>query len=399
MPATEPRPSPYFEGHDGARFLFIYVALYAPFAVCTPYLQVLLKCQGFQKDDIGLILGFFAAMAVIAPPIWGYLVDRTGRPRLILGLAVLGAAPTFLLFGLTKAVWVAAAIAVLFGFFYCSLVPLTNGITFRYLKARSGDYGRIRVGGSAGFICTVLVLEWTGISKDSPGKMILGAMLVAGIIHLTSVFFLPDADGGTTRKAKGPEAHHAPNLRALLNRPFLCFTFAALLGRMSMMAYYSFFTLFLTERFGMDSPGILWVIGPISEIPVIFFSRRIMAKIGARNLFALGLLGCAVRLLGFAGASYIWMLVPLQLLHSLTFGAFHTASVTYVSKCVPRELQGTAQTTFAALTAGVGGIAGSVLGGRIAHHYGFPTLYLSAGLFAAVALVILLVAVPAMETE
>jgi len=399
MSEPTPRHSHRFEGHDGARFVFIYVALYAPFAVCTPYLQVLLKCQGFDKTQIGVILGFFAAMAVIAPPIWGYLVDRTGRPRLILGLAVLGAAPTFLLFGLTHAMWVAAAIAALFGFFYCSLVPLTNGITFRYLKARSGDYGRIRIGGSVGFILTVLALEWSGISKDSPGKMILGAMLVAGVIHLTSVFFLPDADGGTTRKAKDHDDHHAPNLRALLNRRFLCFTFAALLGRMSMMAYYSFFTLFLAEQFGMEKPGLLWVIGPLSEIPVIFYSRRIMAKIGARNLFALGLFGCAVRLLGFAGASYVWMLIPLQLLHSLTFGAFHTASVTYVSKCVPRDLQGTAQATFAACTAGIGGIAGSALGGRIAENYGFPMLYLSAGLFAVVALVILLVAVPAMKTE
>jgi PPP family 3-phenylpropionic acid transporter len=399
MPDPAARTSHRFEGHDGLRFLFIYVALYIPFAVATPYLQKLLACRGFDKGEIGLILGFFECMAVIAPPIWGYLVDRTGTPRLILGLAVFGIAPTFLLFGLASSVWVAIGIALLFGFFYRSVIPLTDGITFRYLKKRHGDYGRIRIGGSTGFILSVLALELVGISKTTSGTMILVAMVVACSIHLISVFFLPDAEGGTTRRAREASPHEAPHLRALLTRPFLCFTFTAFLGRMSMMAYYSFFTLFLAEQFGMKNPGLLWIVGPISEMPVIFFSRRIMDRIGARNLFALGLAGCTVRLIGFAGASQIWMLVPLQLLHSLTFGAFHTASVTYVSKCVPHELQGTAQTTFAALTAGVGGILGSAIGGLVALHYGFPVLYLGAGLLALLALAMLLLTVPAMRTD
>jgi PPP family 3-phenylpropionic acid transporter len=385
-----------FDGLDGLRFLFVYIALYVPFAVCTPYLQKLLQCRGFSPAQIGLILGFFECMAVIAPPIWGYLVDRTRSPRLILGIAVTGTAPTFLLFGLVHTVFLTICIAVVFGFFYRSLVPLTDGITFRYLKARNGDYGRIRIGGSTGFILSVLTLELIGISQSKTGNMILGAMLVAGVVQFSSVLFLPDADAGPQREA---DKHEAPHLGALLTRPFVCFTFTAFLGRMAMMAYYSFFTLYLMDQFNMDRPGLLWIVGPISEIPLIFFSRKIIAKIGARNLFALGLAGCTVRLLGFAGATYVWLLIPLQLLHALTFGAFHTASVTYVSKCVPKDLQGTAQTTFAALTAGAGGILGSALGGLVAQRYGYPMLYISASLLALVSLVILLLTVPRMSTD
>ena len=399
MPDASAPSSHRFEGWDGIRFLLIYIALYVPFAVSTPYLQALLKHQGFDEKQIGVILGFFEAMAVLAPPVWGYLVDRTARPRLVLGVAVLGVAPAFLLFGTTNSYLATVCVTVLFGFFYRSVIPLTDGITFRYLKTRNGDYGRIRIGGSAGFVLSVFALEMLGISRAASGHMIIGAMTVACLIHLASVLLLPDAEGGATRRSEAPGEHHAPHLRALLTRPFLCFTFAAFLGRMSMMAYYSFFTLFLAEQFGMRTPGLLWIIGPISEVPVIFLSRRIMGRIGARNLFALGLFGCAVRLLGFAGAASIWVLVPLQFLHSLTFGAFHTASVTYVSRCVPRELQGTAQTTFAALTTGVGGIVGSTLGGMLAYHYGYPCLYLAAGLSAVLALAVLLAAVPAMRTE
>lgn len=391
-----------FEGWDGLRFFLVFVALYLPFSVCTPYLQKLLVLRGFDKTEVGVILGFFECMAVLAPPVWGYLVDRTGRPRLILGLAVLGTAPSFLLFGLTNALWVAVPIAVLFGLFYRSVIPLTDGITFRYLHDRPGDYGRIRIGGSTGFISGVLILEIVGISRAGSSRMILAALVAASLVHMASVLFiLPDS--GPSEKKTGHEPEKpvgpAPHLRDLLSRSFLCFTFAAFLGRLAMMAYYSFFTLFLADRFGFNSPGLLWIIGPLSEMPVIFFSRRIIDRIGARNFFALGLGGIAVRLIGFAAATQVWMLIPLQLLHSLTFGAFHTASVTYVSRCVPRELQGTAQTTFAAITTGGGGIVGSVLGGYVAQHYGFPALYTGAGLLAIVSLVFLLLTVPMLKTK
>lgn len=395
-----PHSNHRFEAYDGLRFFLVFGALYLPFAVCTPYLQRLLALRGFDKSEVGVILGFYECMAVLAPPVWGYLVDRTGRPRLILGLVVLGTAPSFLLFGLANTLWIAVAVGVVFGFFYRSSIPLTDGIAFRYLHDRPGDYGRIRIGGSTGFILGVLALEISGVAQARSGRTIVVAMLAACLVHLLSVLFLLPRNGEpeTTSEAV-PEASHPPQLRALLTRSFLCFTFAAFLGRVALMAYYSFFTLFLRDRFGFESAGLLWIIGPISEMPVIFFSRRIIDRIGARNFFALGLGGIAVRLLGFAAATQVWMLVPLQLLHSLTFGAFHTASVTYVSRCVPRELQGTAQTTFAAVTAGGGGIVGSVLGGQIAHRYGFPALYAGAGILALVSLAVLLATVPVMKTR
>jgi predicted MFS family arabinose efflux permease len=42
---------------------------------------------------------------------------------------------------------------------------------------------------------------------------------------------------------------------------------------------------------------------------------------------------------------------------------------------------------------------GSVVGGFVAQHYGFPILYTGAGLLAIVSLAILLLAVPAMKTK
>jgi len=71
------------------RFLVAYGALYLPFAVYTPYLQVLLRLRGCSRQDIGVVQGTLDVMAVLAPPLWGYLSDRIQRPRLVILIGVL----------------------------------------------------------------------------------------------------------------------------------------------------------------------------------------------------------------------------------------------------------------------------------------------------------------------
>jgi len=166
-----------------------------------------------------------------------------------------------------------------------------------------------------------------------------------------------------------------------------------------MMSYYHFFTLFLQRDLGVAYAGVIWVIGPISEIPVLFFSTAIMRRIGVKRLFALGLAGVAVRLLAYGFVTSVWQVLPLQLLHALTFGAYHAASVTYISRVTPPQMKSTAQTLFAACTMGAGGLVGGAIGGRITGAFGFATLYLSFGVVALVALLLLLVAVPAQPEQ
>lgn len=392
-----PNPLPHrFSREARLRFTFAYAALYIPFAVATPYLQVLLELRGFSDEQIGLILGCLEAMAAIAPPLWGYAADRLARPRAVLAVTVLGCVPSFLLFGVVGSAMGALATAVLFGLFYRPLVPLTDGLTFRYINVHGGDYGVVRIGGSIGFILTVIILELVGIAKSSSGHMILAAMVFAGVLQLASVAALPH-DRLLTQSHADTEPQHRGGLRIFGQRTFLLFTLAAFLGRVAMMSYYGFFSLYLRDVHGFEQAGLLWFLGPVSEIPVIYYSRRIMDRIGVRNLFALGLFGCALRLTGFGLAPSIWVVAPLQFLHCLTFGAYHCASVTYVSKLVPQSMHSTAQTFFSAVTIGLGGIVGGAMGGWVAERYGFPTLYISFGCIALIALGLLITCVPSLE--
>ena len=380
----------------GIRFVGAYAALYMPFGVVTVYLQVLLRERGFCRDEIGLIQGVLGAMAVLAPPLWGYISDRTGRPKVILASVALASPCAFLLLGATAGLMTALGAIVLFGLFSQPLIPLTDGFALRYVHTHGGDYGRVRVAGSVSFIMTLLLLEALGIGGRNPTAMILAAMLAVGLLHFLSILALPQP--GVHASATNAK-RYKPDLRLFLKKRFVLFTLCVLLGRMAMMSYYHFFTLFLKEELGFEAAGLLWVIGPLSEIPIIYFSTRIMKRIGVKNLFALGLLGCMVRLVCFSFATNVWQVIPLQCLHALTFGAFFTASVTYVSRLVPAEMKSSAQTLFAGLSTGLGSLLGGALGGVVAENYGFAVLYRVFGGIAFVALVILMVFVPREEEE
>ncbi|MCE5328425.1 MAG: MFS transporter [Planctomycetaceae bacterium] len=372
-----------------ACFLWVYVAEFLPVGVVTPYLQLFLKHAGFADKDIGLLQGAMGMMTMLAPPLWGYVSDRLGRPRLVIGVAVLATIPAFVLLWLAGSSLTAAIAAIMvYGFFREPILALTDGLTMRYIHLRGGDYGFVRSFGSAAFIAGVLAMMCLDVEKIADVRGLLMIAIVVGMgLHALSLLSLPPVHAAGTR------VKYRPDLRVLLQRGFVLLTLAAVMGRISMTGYYYYFTLYLKESLHVEQTGWLWIIGPISEIPMIFFSGRLMKRFGVRGLFGLSLVGTAVRLWGFGSATAAWQIIPLQLLHSLSFGAFFTASVAYISRLVAPEMKSSAQSMFAGIAYGMGSLIGGALGGALVHALGYAGLYYT---FAGVAVlgVIVLLFVP-----
>lgn len=372
------------------RFAFAYAAIFVPFGIFTPYLQVLLSARGFGRQAVGTLQGCLELMAVLAPPLWGFLSDATQRPRAVLGGVLLASVPAFLLLGQADTVPLGVACAALFGLLYRPAIPLATGLTFRFIRARGGDYGRVRVAGSIAFVLPIAVLELLGVGEAGGERLVLWGFALTGLVSAASMLLLPRDE--QTRDLGGDA--RLP-WRQILTKAFLAFALAAFLGRLAMMSYYHFFTLYLKEHLGFVSAGWLWILGPVSEVPIIFFSDRLVRRFGVRGLFALGCVGIVVRLAALSLVSAVWQIIPLQLLHALTFGAYHVASVTYVSRAVPERLQATAQTVFSAFSMGLAGLCGGALGGWVAAGWGYPVLYAVFAGIAFLGLVVFWVAVPA----
>ena len=396
MSETDSRP---FPPGAGLRFFAIYVSLFAPYAIITPYFQQLLKHLNYNDVQIGAIQGALELMAVAAPILWGVLADKLSAPRGVLAFTVILSLPMFFLFRFVNGGAAGVVVALLFGLFYKPNIPLTDGMTFRYIRTKGGDYGKIRIGGTVGYISFIAVFDaicWLtgGVTVN---KLIV-EFSVAVALQLASLLLVPrfiEAPAASDSEAeKKTESDRSDFLKLFLRPTFLVFMLAAFLGRFSMMSYYSFFSRYLDDVYGVKEVGWIWALGSLCEMPLVFCSKRIIDKIGLKSFFALGLLGCVLRLAGFSVESNIWVVLCLQPLHCLTFGAYHCATVTYVSRMFPAKLQGGAQGIFSAITVGLGGLVGSAVGGVVLDAFNYTVLYTAFSGVALLGLVICLLFVP-----
>ncbi len=102
----------------------------------------------------------------------------------------------------------------------------------------------------------------------------------------------------------------------------------------------------------------------------------------------MGIAGRALRFGAYAFPLSFPTLIALQTLHSLTFAAVHTASVTWVGVKAPPKARALTQTLYASALMGVGSALGAQIGGFIAQHWGLNFLFGLAGLTNGLALVL-----------
>ena len=285
--------------------------------------------------------------------------------------------------------------AIAFGFFNKPSIPLTDGLTFAIFRQTQAQYGRVRVGGTIAFIASMICCERVfHVGSDTTGRRIVLFLSGMLLIQALSLALVPRLD---TSSASNHRSVQATFPWALARRGgFPLFVLSAFLARFAMMSYYSFFSRYLNEVVGCTAVGYVWMLGPISEYPVIFWSGPIISRIGLKRLFLLALAGTVLRLFGFALGSSLAIVLLLQPLHALTFGAYHVAGVSWIGRIFPKECQSTAQTIYSALTTGLGGLLGSAFSGLIVQHHGYTAMYLVSG---GVALLALLLALPVQEQE
>lgn len=354
-----------------ARFALCYFLLFANFAIISPYLQVFLHLQRFSTEFIGLLLGLFELAGVAGPLILGNIADRRGWYRPLLAASVVLSLLLFVLLRITVVPAIVIILISLFGALYKPIVPLSDAITTRNLKDPAAEYGRVRVFGSLGFVLISLAIQVTGFLASPSANAIVIAHLVTGAAFLCSLILLPSRrteSGRTTERVR-------PAGEGSIDPRFWVGILVIFTARFAITAHYSFFSLFLSERMGLQGISGMWAIGSFAEIPVILFGGAIIRKIGMEGLFALALLAVSVRLFCYSLIPPLPVLMAVQLLHALTFGGLHMASVNLVNRFTSPSRRAMGMAIYVAVGMGVAAFLASALGGVILAHSGFAVLF------------------------
>ena len=342
-------------GTGGVRAL--YAAYFAFVGLFSPYLSLWFDSRGLSIGEIAVLLSLPQVLRIVAPPFWGWLADR-GRHRVaLLRISAVAALVVLLGFPLATRPVEYALVMLALCFLTAAQMPIGEAIALDLARGDAGRYGRMRLWGSVGFIATVLA---GGPLLETFGLAALPWLLAAAMAVLVGVTFtVPEPAAPPARAGAVPIAER-------LRKPaVLAFLASAFLMIFAHAALYSFFSLFLERQgWGTTAIGAIWGIGVVAEILLFMLQRRLFERASAMRLLAASFVVCGVRF-AMIGASEgaLWVLVLAQLMHAVTFGLHHSASMAVLHRWFEPAQQARAQAAFIVVAYGLGGSLGGLAAG------------------------------------
>lgn len=343
------------------RLAGFYFAYYAALGAFTPYWSLYLQSQGMGVAAISVLMSLWYATRILAPSTWTTLAARSPRPIRWLRL---GCWLTLASFAGFLVPWKFAglfAVMCAFCFFYNAVMPQFESITQSHLHGRSDRYGLVRVWGSIGFIVVVALF---GVLIDHLGAAVLPWLMLPLFAGLLLSSYCNGYAAPPVTAMQGDEA----GFRQRLRRPeTLAFFAAAFLAQVSFGPYYTFFSIYLGEHgYAPSVQGLLWSIGVLVEIGLLFLSQRIFRRWGARRLLVFSLGITTVRWwVTAAWPDSLSMMVLAQTTHAFSFAAFFAAAMLLLAEYFPGRHNGHGQGVFYGLSSGVGGVIGALLAGQL----------------------------------
>ena len=334
-----------------------YLFYYATLGAFIPYWSLYLEGLGYVPAAIGQLMALMMMTRVVAPNVWAWIADHTGRRMRIVQLGSLAAALAFSGVFFAQHFWWLALVVVSFSFFWNASLPQMEVTTFNHLGSQAHRYGGIRLWGSIGFIASVAGL---GPLLDRFGTGLLPPVLMGlfSSIWLSSLW-VPERS--ITHVSQG----HAPLREVLGQRQVVALLTVCFLMQASHGPYYTFYSIYLQDHgYTRSVIGQLWALGVIAEIAVFLVMPRLVPKFGLRVLLLTSLSLAVLRWLLIAYfVDSAWILIIAQLLHAATFGVYHGAAIQLIHRYFRGRHQGRGQALYSSLSFGAGGAVGALYSG------------------------------------
>lgn len=335
-------------------FYFFY---FASVGTLFPYWGLFLQSNGYSSQQIANVFAVIMGTKIIAPYIWGWLADHTGRRMGIIRVASIFSILCFAgIFYSYDYAWLMLCM-IGFSFFWNANLPQFEAVTFSHLGKNTHRYSAIRLWGSLGFVLLVALLG-SLLEKYDVG-ILPGVVLLLLLAIWFFSFIAPD-------KAVEHVLEKRQSIQSVLLKPhILSFFVICLLLQASHGPYYAFYSIYLEENgYSRTVIGQLWALGVLAEVLIFMFMHRLLPRWGAATLLIVALALTAVRwvLIGHYVESTAVIFLA-QLLHAASFGVYHAAAIHLVHEFFPGNLQGRGQALYSSVSFGAGGAIGAYYSG------------------------------------
>ena len=385
---TDSDRDPHFENegwrHAGKAVSGGYFWYYAAVGVFFPFSALYYRDLGFSGIEVGLLTALPSIGAAFVGPVLGAVADARSIHRPVLRVAIALAALTALVASRVTAFSAIFALIALVSIASAPIAPLLDSYAMTVSERLRRSYGSLRVWGSLGYMAFTLALGQ--VMGDDVSSIVLVAYAATLGLVLVATIGLP-----------AMREHHPRALVGGLgeirrNRPLLLLLAVAFLLSSSSMLINVYLGIHIEDLGGSTALiGAAFAISAASELPVIAFGGRLIARFGPVRLIAISLVVYTIRfaLLSLITAP-VWIL-PAQLLHGMSFAIYLIASVTLAYRLTGPAQAATAQALLTAMSFGFGAITGSLVGGALLDAVGTEGLFRGGAVMMLVTLGVLLV--------
>jgi len=338
----------------GARISLFFGAVFLAYGVIVPYFPVWLHACGLSPVEISTVTAAPLFVRMLFTPAVLLLADRLQDYRGVIIAMAWSALALALGVSAVTGFWPILGVGVMFLLAMGTCTPLVETIAVAGVRSAGLDYGRMRLWGSITFIVANFA---GGVLIEALGGG-FGIWLIAFAAALTVV-----AAHGLPEPAEPKPAPAGPSpagwrqsvpVRLLSSRLFLLFLVAIGCTHGAHATFYTFGALHWQAQ-GLSAVwvGTLWAVGVTAEVILFAFSAPIVRRFSPVQLIVAGAGAAVVRWSVMAFDPPLALLLPLQLLHALTYGAAHLGAIVFITRAVSPKGMGSAQAFYAVIAAGL----------------------------------------------
>lgn len=332
------------------------------------------------SSNIGIFYATQGIVSLFMPAIIGIIADRWVQAQRLLGVCH-GLAALFMIgasyYGATAATVEFGPLFTLYALsmlFYMPTIALSNSVAYTALKSKGLDtvkhFPPIRVFGTVGFICAMLLTDVLGWQSTSNQFMLSG---IFGIILAIYAFTLPNCP--VQKNVAKQSLVDALGLRAFSlfkqKKMALFFIFSMLMG-VSLQITNGFANPFITSfqeiaeyanTFGAQHANMLISLSQVSETLCILLIPFCLRKFGIKKVMLIAMFAWVLRFglfgLGNPGGG-VWLFILSMIVYGVAFDFFNISGSLFVDNETDENIRSSAQGVFMMMTNGIGATIGTL---------------------------------------
>ncbi len=332
--------------------------------------------MGLFDQQIGSILMIIPLTHILVTFSLGYFTNKFNLEERILKILTFMSFFLSLSYLFTKDVFSDSflglvVITIGFSIFRNPILPLVDSTTLNYVMKKGGDYGRIRLWGSIGFVFGTLIVGFLLLFKELfPIETIL--IVISFFLFLSFLSSLKIPVKVTPKK----NIHFREVLKSLKSKVLILFLLTSFLHILGMAAYHSFFGLYVLADYEPYHVGLFTIPSILSEAVLLHYSSSILKRYSPYHLLSIAFLATIFRWLSLYFFHDIIPIVLSQTIHALSWGLFFVTSISFIDYHFKDRLRTSGITLFSTLVFGLGNALGYYLAGTISQKYSYNDLFL-----------------------